>query len=88
MPSLHQDFYQKLIKCFSNFIPIQMILNILNEEDIDEVVDEIVINNDFEKSNTEIETYESTEGLTFSQEYEDGVIINLDDLKEKEMNDP
>ena len=24
-PSLHQDLYQKLIKCFRNFIPIHLI---------------------------------------------------------------
>ena len=43
-PSLHQDLYQKLIKCLSNFIPIHIIPNILNEEDIDIVIDEIVNN--------------------------------------------
>ena len=32
-PSL-QDLYQKLIKCFSNYIPLDIIPNILNEEDI------------------------------------------------------
>ena len=52
------------------------------------VIDEIVINKDFEKSDTEIETYESIELLKFPQEYEDGGIIILDDLNEKEMNDP
>ena len=41
-PSLHQDLYQKLIKCFSNYIPIHIIPNILNEEDIDIVIEEIV----------------------------------------------
>ena len=30
-PSLHQDLYQKLIKYFSNYIPINIIPNILNE---------------------------------------------------------
>ena len=30
-PSLHQNFYQKLIKCFTNYIPIHIITNILNE---------------------------------------------------------
>ena len=59
--SLHQHSYQKLIKCFSNYIPINIITTILNEEDIDIVVEEIVKNKDFEKSNTEIETYESIE---------------------------
>ena len=56
-PSLHQDLYQKLIKCFSKYIPIHIIPNILNEEDIDIVIEEIVTNKDFERSDdTEIET--------------------------------
>ena len=41
-PSLHQDLYQKVIKCFSNYIPIHIIANSLNEEDINLVIDEIV----------------------------------------------
>ena len=52
-PSLHQDSYQKLIKCFSNYIPIHMIPTILNEEGKDLVIDEIVNNEDFGKSDTE-----------------------------------
>ena len=87
-PSLHQDLYQKLIECFINYIPIHIIPNFLNEEDIDLVVEEIVNNKDFEKSDTEIETYESIDELKFPQEYDDGGIIILDDLNEKEMNDP
>ena len=87
-PSLYQNLYQKLIKCFSNYISIHIISNILNEEDIDVVIEEIVINEDFEKSDTEIETYESIEELNFSQENDDGGIIILDVLNEKEMNDP
>ena len=82
-PSLHQDLYQKLIKCFSNYIPIHIIPNILNEDDIDVVKEEIVNNKDFEKSDTEIETYESIEELKFPQENDDGGIIILDDLNEK-----
>ena len=57
-PSLHQDLYQKLIKCFSNYIPIHIIPNILIEADIDLVIDEIVNNKDFQKPDIEIETYE------------------------------
>ena len=53
-PSLHQDLYQKLIKCFSKYIPINIIPNILIEEDIDIVIDDIVNEKDFEKSNSEI----------------------------------
>ena len=44
-PSGHQDLHQKIIKSFSNFIPIHIIPNILNENDIDMVIEEIV-NND------------------------------------------
>ena len=39
--------------------------NILKEEDIDVFIEEIVNNKDFEKSDTEIETYESIEELNF-----------------------
>ena len=85
-PSLHQDLYQKLIKCFSNYIPIHIIPNMLNEEDIDIVIEEIVNNKDFKKSDTEIETYDSIEELKFPQEYENNSFIILDDLNEKEIN--
>ena len=87
-PSLHQDLYQKTIKCFSNYIPINIIPNILNEVDIDLVIDEIVNNKDFEKSLTEIETFDNIEDLKFPQEYEKNSFIMLDDLNQKEMDDP
>ena len=58
-PSLHQDLYQKLKGGFTNYIPIHIIPNILNEKDIDEVFGKIVTNKNFENSNTEKETYES-----------------------------
>ena len=51
------------------------------------VIDEIVDNKNFEKSDTNIETYESIDELEVPQEYEDGCNIILDDLNEKEMND-
>ena len=51
-PSLRQDFYQKLIKCFSNYIHINIIPNILNEESIDILFEEIANNKDFQKSDT------------------------------------
>ena len=60
----------------------------MTEEDIDIVIEEIVNNKDFEKSDTEIETYESIEELKFQQEYENNSIIILDDLNQKEMDDP
>ena len=60
----------------------------MNEEDIDVVIEEIVNNKDFQKSDTGIETYESIEDLKLPQEHDDGGNIILDDLNEKEMNDP
>ena len=58
----------------------------MNEEDIDIVIEEITNNKDFEKSNTEIETFDNIEDLKFPQEYENNSIIILDDLNEKEIN--
>ena len=87
-PNLHQDLYQKLIKCFINYIPIHLIPKILNEEDIDILIEEIVIIKDFRKSDTEIETSESIEDLKFLQENKINSIVILDDLNEKEMDDP
>ena len=86
-PSIHQDLYQKLIKCFSNYIPINIISNILNKEDLDIVIEEIINNKDFEKSEIEIETFDNIENLRYPQEYEDNSIIILDDLNQKEMDD-
>ena len=80
--------YQKIFKCSSIYIPIHIIPKVLNEKDIDLVIEEIVNNEDFAKSDTEIETYDSIEEISLPQEYEDGAVIILDDLNEKEMNDP
>ena len=60
----------------------------MNGEDIDIVIEEIVNNKEFQHSGTEIQFYESIEGLKTPQEYGDGGNIFLDDLNEKEMNDP
>ena len=49
-PSLHQDLYQKLIECFSNYIPINKIPIILNVEEFDMVFHEFVNDKYFEKS--------------------------------------
>ena len=78
----------KIIKCFSNYIPIPITPNAINEEEDTVVIfGEIVKIKDFEKSNNEIETYESIEKLKYPQDYEDDSIIILDDLNEKEKND-
>ena len=73
---------------FSNYKPIHITAKFLNEEDIDVVVEDIINNKDFEKSDTEIGTYESIEELKYPQVYDDGGIIILDELNEKETNDP
>ena len=88
--SLHQDIYQKLIKCFSNCIPIHIVPNILNDEDVAVVIDEINNNNDLEKSGIEIDTFESEEELKFPQENNSyqSIVIILDELNQKEMEDP
>ena len=87
-PSLHQNLYGKLIKYFNNYVPINKIPNILNEEDIDIGIEEIVKNKDFEKSDCEIETFDNIEDLKFPQEYQNNSIIILDDLNQKEWDDP
>ena len=87
-PCLHQDLYQKLIKCFSNYIPTNIIPIFLTEEGKDIVIDEIINRKDFRKSNTEIETYQSIDELKFPQENDDGGLFILDYLNEKEMKDP
>ena len=87
-PSLHQDLYQRIFKCFRNYIPINIIPNILNEEDLDIVIEELIKNKDFEKSDIEIETFDNIENLKYPQEYEINSIIILDDLNQKEMDDP
>ena len=84
-PSLHRDLNQKLIKCFSNYIPIHIIPNI---GDMDIVIEEVINNKEFEKSDIVIETYDSIEELKFPQGDENDGIIILDDINEKEMNDP
>ena len=43
----------------------------------------MVFNEDFENSDCEIETHESIEELKFPQDYSEGGIIILDDLKKK-----
>ena len=87
-PSLHQELYQRLIKCFSNHIPIHIIPNILNNEDLDIEIDEKINTIDIEKSDIEIETYDNIEELKYPQEYENNSIIILDDLNQKEIDDP
>ena len=52
------------------------------------MIDEIVNNKDFQKSDTEMETYENIEELKFPQDYENNSIIILYNLNQKEMDNP
>ena len=75
-PSLHQELYQRLIKCFNNYLAIHIIPKVLNEEGFDKVIDQVVKNKDFEKSDTEIETYESIEEKNIHQNMKMGVLLS------------
>ena len=50
------------------------------------IIDAIVDDKDFWKSDTATETYESIEELKYLQEYEDGGIFILDESNEREKN--
>ena len=85
-PSLHQNLYQKLFTYFTEYIRVNIIPNILNEEYIVLVIDEIVNDKNFEKSDTGVEIFESIEELKYTQDYEDDGVITLDELNdEKKM---
>ena len=60
----------------------------MSEKDFDIVIEDIVKNKDFEKSDTEMETYESIKDLKFPMEYENDSIFILDELTQKEMDNP
>ena len=53
-PTIHQTNYQKLIKCFQSFLPLNAIDNILQAdidlEDLDDIIEEIVQDEDFVSS--------------------------------------
>ena len=52
------------------------------------MIEEINNNDEFEKSDVETETFEAIEKLKNPQHCNDGGIVNLDGLNEKEMSDP
>ena len=47
------------------------------------MIEEVINNQDFEKSDIEIETYDNIDELKFPQEYENNSIIIFDELNEK-----
>ena len=78
--SLGHDLYQKSFKCFSDYIPRKIMPNILKEVDLDLVIDEIVNDDSFEQSETEIEKKESIDVIRYLQDHENYGIKILDDL--------
>ena len=56
-PSIHKHLYQKVIKCFVNYKPINILQSILYEEDFDLVIEEVINHEDFKKSNIATENY-------------------------------
>ena len=92
-PTIHQTNYQKLIKCFQSFLPLNVIDNILQAnidiEDLDDIIEEIVQDEDFVSSEIEFEFYDNLEEMKNAQEYDfdkHNVII-LDDLSKDQLND-
>ena len=53
------------------------------------MIEEVFNNKDFEKSDTEIETYESIEKLNYPQEYssDQPIVVIIDDINQKEMEE-
>ena len=80
-PTIHQTNYQKLIKCFQNFLPLNVIDNILQAdidlEDLDDIIEEIVQDEDFVSSEIEFEFYDNLEEMKNAQEYDLTNIILL-----------
>ena len=75
---------------FSNYIPINIVLNNLNDEDLDLVNEEVVNDRDSAKSKTGIGTFESIEELKYPEIYDPifPIAFTSDELNEKEKKDP
>ena len=89
-PYLHQDFYQTLIKCSSNFTPMNKNRDISQGGDIVLIKEKIFKDENFEKSEPERETIESVEKLKQPHEHNSDypVVNTIEDLGEKGTMDP
>ena len=93
-PTIHQPTYKTIIKCFSNFLPLNVIQNILQEQihldELDTTIEEIINDEDFESSHIECESYDNIDELKDPQEYESDIqtVIILDDLNKQQLQDP
>ena len=92
-PQFINQTYQKIIKCFQNFLPLNIIYKILQKnvslEELDDVIEVIVNDEDFISSETECEVYDNIDELKNAQEYdgEKHSKIILDDLSKDQLND-
>ena len=91
-PTIHQTNYQKIIKCFQSFLPLNVIDNILQAdidlEELDDVIEEIKQDEDFVSSEIEIEFYDNINEMRDANEYDSDKhnIIILDDLSKDQLN--
>ena len=73
-PTIHQLNYQKIIKCFQSFLPLNIIDNILEDdislEELDGVIEVIITDEDFVSSEVEIEAYDNLNELKNATEYD------------------
>ena len=92
-PTIHQPVYRTIIKCFNNFLPLNIIQNILREgiplDEMDKTIEEIINDEDFESSHIECESYEDINELKNPQDYDSNIhnVIILDDLSKQQLND-
>ena len=93
-PTIHQPTYKTIIKCFNNFLPLNVIQNILKEQipldELETTIEEIINDEEFETSNIECESYDNIDELKDPQEYESDIhtVIILDDLNKQQLQDP
>lgn len=92
--SIHQDYYQTLIRCHENFLPRNVIENIFNEppksmEELDQIINEIVNDEEFETSETEFESHDSLQELKDPSEIDEtsNNVIIFDDLIDEKQSD-
>ena len=83
---------RKLIKCFTNNIPKNIISNILDDEVLGLMIDELCGDKEFEKSETEREASESLEEIECPQGFDSNFLIvilldNLNENKKKRSSD-
>ena len=91
--TIHEPVYRTIIGCFNKFLPLNVIQNILREgiplDELDRTIKEFIIDEDFESSQIECESYEDINELKNAQDYGPDLhnVIILDDLKKPQLND-